>query len=46
MQEIDGMFNETQMKGIGKLQFWRANALTLSPYIGGYSMWYQINEFN
>lgn len=46
MQEIDNMFNESKMSGIGTLQFWRAQALTLSPWIGGYSMWYQINEFN
>lgn len=46
MQEIDGMFNEAKMSGIGTLQFYRADALTLSPWIGGYSMVYQINEFN
>ena len=46
MQEIDQMFNEAKMAGIGTLQFYRADALTLSPWIGGYSMVYQINEFN
>lgn len=46
MQEIDLMFNEAKMAGIGTLQFVRADALTLSPWIGGYSMVYQINEFN
>ena len=46
MQEIDTMFNEAQMAGIGTLQFWRADKLTLSPWIGGYSMRYKINEFN
>ena len=46
MQEIDTMFNESQMAGIGTLQFVRADALTLSPQIGGYSMRYKINEFN
>ena len=46
MQEIDKMFNEAKMAGIGTLQFRRADALTLSPWIGGYSMVYQINEFN
>lgn len=46
MQEIDGMFNKSQMAGIGTLQFYRADALTLSPWIGGYSMEYKINEFN
>jgi len=40
------MFNEAKMAGIGTLQFYRADALTLSPWIGGYSMVYQINEFN
>lgn len=46
MQEVDMMFNESKLAGIGTLQFWRADALTLSPWIGGYSMRYKINEFN
>lgn len=46
MQEIDNDFNEAQMAGIGTLQFYRAYALTLTPWIGGYSMEYKINEFN
>lgn len=46
MQEIDIMFNEAKLAGIGTLQFWRADNLTLSPWIGGYSMRYKINEFN
>ena len=46
MQEIDDMFNQAQMSGIGTLSFVRADALTLTPWIGGYSMVYQINEFN
>lgn len=46
MQEIDTMFNESKLAGIGNLQFYRANTLTLSPWIGGYSMEYKINEFN
>ena len=46
MQEIDTMFNEGKLAGIGTLQFYRADNLTLSPYIGGYSMRYKINEFN
>ena len=46
MQEVDTIFNESKMAGIGTLQFWRADALTLSPQIGGYSMRYKINEFN
>lgn len=46
MQEIDTMFNEAKMAGIGTLQFYRADPLTLTPYIGGYSMQYKINEFN
>ena len=46
MEEIDKMFNKAKMQGIGTLQFRRADALTLSPWIGGYSMVYQINEFN
>ena len=46
MQEIDTMFNEGRLAGIGTLQFHRADTLTLSPWIGGYSMKYKINEFN
>ena len=46
MSEIDTMFNETKMAGIGTLQFYSASMLTLTPQIGGYSMWYKINEFN
>ena len=46
MQEIDTMFNEGKLAGIGTLQFYRADNLTLSPYIGGYSMRYKIHEFN
>lgn len=46
MQEIDDMFNGTQMAGIGTLQFVRADSIVLTPQIGGYSMLYNINEFN
>ena len=46
MQEIDTMFNESKLAGIGTLQFYRADNLTLSPQIGGYTMKYKINEFN
>ena len=46
MQEIDDMFNGAQMAGIGTLQFVRAESIVLTPQIGGYSMLYQINEFN
>ena len=46
MQEIDAMFNGAKMAGIGTLQFVRADALTLTPWLGGYSMLYQIYEFN
>ena len=46
MQEIDTMFNQAKMSGIGNLQFVSSSALTLSPHLGGYSMLYSINEFN
>ena len=46
MQQVDTEFNEHKLAGIGTLQFWRADNLTLSPWIGGYSMRYKINEFN
>ena len=46
MQEVDEMFNQAKMAGIGTLQFVKAEALTLTPWIGGFSMLYRINEFN
>lgn len=46
MEEIDKMFNEGRLAGIGKLRFVRAEELTLTPWLGGYCMWYMINEFN
>lgn len=46
MEEIDKMFNGAQMAGIGTLQFVRADRNVFTPLIGGYTMKYQINEFN
>lgn len=46
MQEIDTMFNEKALSGIGRLKFVRAEALNLSPQLGGFSMIYSVNEFN
>lgn len=46
MQEIDYIFNRTKLSGIGNLQFLRSEPLVLSPQMGGYTMYYQINEFN
>lgn len=46
MQEIDNMFNQGKLAGIGNLQFHRADMLTLSPQLSGFSMEYKINEFN
>lgn len=46
MQEIDGMFNQAKLSGIGKLQFSHCVPLTLSPQMGGYTLYYTINEFN
>ena len=46
MQEIDAMFNQQKLSGLGNLQFTHSEPLVLSPQQGGYSMFYQINEFN
>ena len=46
MQEIDNMFNGAKMAGIGTLQFVRADENVFTSQIGGYSMLYNINEFN
>ena len=46
MQEVDNLFNQAKLSGIGNLQFLRCEPLVLSPQMGGYTMYYQINEFN
>lgn len=46
MQEIDNEFNDKKMAGIGRVQFYSATPLTLTPWIGGYSMYYKVHEFN
>lgn len=46
MQEVDEMFNQQRVSGIGKLQFSHSEPLTLSSQFGGYSMFYTVNEFN
>lgn len=46
MEELDKMFNEAKLAGIGNLQFIQCEKLTLSPQLGGYSLYYRINEFN
>jgi hypothetical protein len=46
MEEIDIMFNQAKLSGIGNLQFTHSTPLVLSPQLAGYSMYYQINEFN
>lgn len=46
MEEIDTMFNQAKLSGIGHLQFTHSTPLVLSPQLAGYSMYYQINEFN
>lgn len=46
MEEVDKMFNQANLSGIGKLQFIEAKPLVLSPQVAGYSLYYSINEFN
>jgi len=46
MEEVDKTFNYGRLKGIGTLQFVRSEPLVLTPAIGGYTLQYQINEFN
>lgn len=46
MQEIDSMFNEMPLAGIGNLRFLRGYPTVLSPQLGGYSMEYVADEFN
>ena len=44
MQEIDKEFNRLSLNGLGNLQFTHSTPLVLSPQMGGYSMYYQIND--
>ena len=46
MQQIDSLFNEQKLSGIGNLKFERAEELIISPQLGGYNMEYSVNEFN
>lgn len=46
MQEVDTMFNQAKLSGLGNLQFLTSSPLALSPQMGGYQLIYQINEFN
>lgn len=46
MERIDNLFNGAQMSGIGTLQFVRADRTVFTSQIGGYTMQYQIDEFN
>lgn len=46
MNEIDKMFNEKKLAGIGNLSFQKASRLVVSPYLGGYSLVYGHTEFN
>lgn len=46
MEEIDKMFNGAQLSGIGTLEFIRADRNVFTSQIGGYTMQYEINEFN
>ena len=46
MQQIDSLFNEQKLSGIGNLKFERAEELIISPQLGGYNMEYSVDEFN
>lgn len=46
MNELDKMFNEKKLAGIGNLSFEKASRLVVSPYLGGYSLVYGHTEFN
>lgn len=46
MNELDKMFNEQKLSGIGNLSFIKANRLVVSPYLGGYTLNYGHFEFN
>ena len=46
MQQIDNLFNEHKLSGIGNLKFERAEELIISSQLGGYNMEYSVDEFN
>ena len=46
MQQIDSIFNEKKLSGIGNLKFENAEELIISPQLGGYNMEYSVHEFN
>lgn len=46
MQEVDTMFNGSKLAGIGNVWFDHSNATNLSPWLGGFSMYYFVHEFN
>lgn len=46
MQQIDNIFNEKKLSGIGNLKFENAEELIISPQLGGYNMEYSVHEFN
>ena len=46
LNELDRMFNEQKLAGIGNLKFINCNRLVVSPYLGGYTINYGHFEFN
>lgn len=46
MEEIDTMFNEQPLAGIGNLAFTNSDRLIATPDLGGYTLEYQVYEFN
>ena len=46
MEEIDKMFNEEKLAGIGNLKFSNGEELIISPQLGGYNLEYSVHEFN
>lgn len=46
LNELDKIFNEKKLAGIGNLRFVECNRLVVSPYLGGYTINYGHFEFN
>lgn len=46
LNELDKMFNEQKLAGIGNLRFIDCKRLVVSPYLGGYTINYGHFEFN
>lgn len=46
MSELDEMFNNKKLNGLGNLTFESAELITVNDELGGYRLCYKVDEFN